>query len=123
MHKSQGMTIPCVAANLGDTEMHLGGTFTVLSRVPALTGLALERGLNFDRLAKINQSRSLLARKEYEAAKWPPLEANALRHFQSVLAELLLKRGSPEAAVLDTIGGLAETAAEQLSLADFTAEL
>ena len=86
-HKSQGMTINRMAVNLGDTEAHAGGTFTALSRVPSLGGLALERPINHDRLSRVNHSKALAARKEYEREKWPPLELAARNHFAALLTE------------------------------------
>ena len=89
IHKSQGMTIPRLMADLGDSEMHTGGTFTVLSRAPAVKGLALERPLTLDRLLKVNHSKSLQERKLFEAGKWPVLQKKAAQHFLGIISGLL----------------------------------
>jgi len=71
-HKSQGMTIERVAINLGDAESHVGGTFTTLTRVPGFGNLALEGSTNHDRLGRMNHSKAIATRKEYEVRKWRP---------------------------------------------------
>ena len=120
------MTIPRLAANLGDAEMDMGGTFTVLSRLPRISGLALEHPINFDRLYKINQSKSVLERKQYETTKWPPLETNAIQHLHDIVADVLMRRGQSGAAFSHVlpphmeINALANLAAERLSLNEFT---
>ena len=88
IHKSQGMTIQRVKVNLGESEKHTGGTFTALSRVPCLYGICLEKLINHDRLAKVNMSRALAQRKEFEARRWPPLEQAAAEHFRGMLCTL-----------------------------------
>ena len=86
-HKSQGMTIERVVVNLGDAESHVGGAFTALSRVPGFRNLALEGSINHDRLGRMNHSKAIATRKEYEVRKWRPLEENARRHFAALLRE------------------------------------
>ena len=126
IHKSQGMTIPRLKANLGDSELHPNGTFTVLSRLPCLRGLALEKPLSLDRLYKVNHSRAILDRKQYEAKKWPALEANTVVHMRGVTRDLLCSRRTRDAVApmpsLDvSVQSLAMIAVNGLSLAQYTA--
>ena len=113
IHKSQGMAIPRVKVNLGDSEKHAGGTFTALSRVPCLTGICLEKMINHDRLTKVNASRALGQRKGFEMQHWPPRTAAAVEHFRGMLRTL---RPAAAGGGSDSAAALAELAVELLGL-------
>jgi hypothetical protein len=73
--KSQGMTIRRVLLNPGPTERSVGLFFTGLSRVSNATDIAIVGALNLDRLQRVRKNNRLQARRAWEAATFPPLEA------------------------------------------------
>ena len=89
----------------------------------------MKHPLNFDRLSNINQSKSVLERKQYETTKWPPLQTNAIQHLHDIVADVLMSRGQSGAAFLHVlspdmeVNALANLAAECLSLNEFTVDV
>uniref|UniRef100_A0A8D9E7N4 ATP-dependent DNA helicase n=1 Tax=Cacopsylla melanoneura TaxID=428564 RepID=A0A8D9E7N4_9HEMI len=66
IHKSQGLTLPKVALDIGTKELAPGCTYVALSRVKRLTDLIIEPGFNYDRLTRIQQMKLLALRVQEE---------------------------------------------------------
>lgn len=65
IHKSQGLTLPKAIVDLGEREYAAGLSFVAISRVRSLKDL-LFRPFSFERLQRINHSKSLQDRKKEE---------------------------------------------------------
>ena len=63
-------------------ERNLGLTFTALSRVPAITGIALWRPFSMDRIARLGGMPSMVARKR-EDARLAAKEADLLAFLEA----------------------------------------
>ena len=64
IHKSQGMSIPKIIANLWHREFCLGLSYVALSRCTKISNLALEPFPTMIRFTKMFKSKAFLSRKE-----------------------------------------------------------
>ena len=66
IHKSQGMTIEHVIANIGPNEFSNGLTNTAITRVKKFENLAFDPFYSFERFDKIRLQKTFIERKEHE---------------------------------------------------------
>lgn len=64
IHRSQGITLEKAMVDIGDREFQTGLTYVALTRVKTLKGLLIKPSFNIDRLTKINNSRSMVGRRD-----------------------------------------------------------
>ena len=64
LQKSQGLTLRRVILDIGNGESHLGITYVGCSRVKSFKGLAFNKSFSWERLDKVNKSKSLQIMKK-----------------------------------------------------------